>query len=115
MSEVIIYHNNRCSKSRSALAILEEQGIPYKVRYYLQDPPSEQELKALLRKAGLKAIDIVRKSEPLYKEQYKDKDLSEAEWLKVLAANPILIERPIVINGDKAVVARPPERVMEII
>lgn len=115
MSEIIVYHNNRCSKSRDAISILEEKGIPYKVRYYLQDPPSEQELKTLLRKAGLKAIDIVRKSETLYKEEYKDKDLSEAEWLKVLAANPILIERPIVINGDKAVVARPPEKVLEIL
>lgn len=114
-SNIIIWHNGRCTKSRGTLEILQEHGVPHTVRYYLMEPPTQKELKELLKKLNMKAADIVRKSESLYKEVYKGKQLTEAQWVKVLAENPILIERPIVINGDKAVVARPPERVMEVL
>lgn len=109
-----IFHNNRCSKSRGALSILKEKGINPDVRYYLEEPPSTTELEGLLKKLKLKAVDLVRKNEPLYKENYKDKEYSEKEWLTILSENPKLIQRPIVINGDKAVIARPIERVEEI-
>lgn len=110
-----IYHNVRCSKSREACSILEEKGIKPEVVEYLKTPLSETELKALLKKLNMKAEEIVRKSEDLYKEKYKGKKLSETEWVKVLVKNPILIERPIFVNGNKAVIGRPPERVLEIV
>ena len=115
MSQVIIYHNGRCTKSRGALEILQEEGIAHDIRYYLMEPLTQKELQALLKKLKMKASELVRKSEPLYKETYKDKQLTEKQWLKVLAENPVLIERPIVEKGDKAVVARPPEKLFEII
>lgn len=110
-----IWHNNRCGKSRTALQILEEKGISFEVKKYLETPPSEKEIKEVLKKTGLKAHDIIRTGETVYKENFKGKNLSEAEWIKVMTAHPILIERPIVINGEKAVVARPPEKVLEIL
>jgi len=116
MSEqIIIYHNGRCSKSRGALEILQEQGIEPEIRYYLLEPLSAKELKALLKKLGIKAEALVRKSEDLYKEAYADKKLTNAQWIKVLAENPALIERPVVEKGDKAIIARPPEKVLEIL
>ncbi|MBS1689254.1 MAG: arsenate reductase (glutaredoxin) [Bacteroidetes bacterium] len=115
MSDIIIYHNGRCSKSRGALEILQEKEVPFEVRWYLTEPLNQKELKALLKKLGMKAAELVRKSEPLYKEQYKDQQLSEQQWIKILAENPVLIERPIVEKGDKAIVARPPEKVLSFL
>ena len=115
MSDLIIYHNGQCSKSRGALEILIEQGIPYTVRWYLTDPLNITELKALLKKLKMKPSELVRKSEDLYKEQYKDKQISEKEWYAILKKHPQLIERPILEKGDKAIIARPPERVFEFI
>ncbi|MBA3828675.1 MAG: arsenate reductase (glutaredoxin) [Taibaiella sp.] len=112
---ITIYHNGRCSKSRGALEILQEQNIPHEIRWYLTDPLSIAELKVLLRKLHLSAQDVIRKNEPLYKEHYKSEVHTEAEWIKILAENPTLLERPIVINGNKGVVARPPEKVLEIL
>lgn len=112
MSDIIIYHNGRCSKSRGALEILQEQNIPFEVRWYLTDPLNQKELRALLKKLDMKASELVRKGEPLYQEQFKDQQLTEKDWLRILAQNPILIERPIVEKGDKAIVARPPEKVL---
>lgn len=110
-----IYHNNRCSTSRKTLAIIEEAGESPEIVEYLKTPPSEAELKDILEKLGMKAEEIVRKKETLYKEEYKDKKLTNAQWIKVLAKNPILIERPIVVRADKAVVGRPPENVKELL
>lgn len=115
MQKITIYHNNRCGKSRGALALLHEKGIEPAVRYYLDEAPTPEELKALLSKLKMKAEDLVRKNEVLYKENYKGKNISETDWLKILSENPILIERPIVIKGDKAVVARPPEKLLELL
>jgi arsenate reductase (glutaredoxin) len=115
MSDIIIYHNGECSKCKGALEILQEAHIPHEVRWYLAEPLTEAELKTLLEKLHMPPSQLVRKSEPLYKENYEGKDISENEWLTILAENPILIERPIVEQGDKAIIARPPEKVFELI
>ncbi len=110
---VTIYHNPRCSKSRSALALL---GDGARVVRYLETPPTAVELDGLLLKLGLAPAAIVRTGEDRYAELgLKGRALSRQEWLEILAANPILIERPIVVVGDRAVIARPPERVRELI
>ena len=111
-----IYHNPRCSKSRQALALLQEAGVEANVVEYLKAPPTEAELDAVLKKLDLEPAAIVRTGEDRYAELgLKGKALSRAEWLKTLAANPILIERPIVVVGEKAVVGRPPERVKDLL
>jgi arsenate reductase len=110
-----IYHNNRCSKSREACSILEEEGVKFETIEYLKTPPSQKEIKDLLKMLGLKAEGIVRKSELLFKEKFANKKLTEAQWIKALADNPILIERPIIVKGNKAVIGRPPEKVLELI
>lgn len=110
-----IYHNVRCSKSREACSILDEKGIETEVVEYLKTPPTQKEIKELLALLKLKAEDIVRKGEELYKSKYKGKAFTEAQWIKILSENPILIERPIIVNGKKAVIGRPPEKVLEIL
>ncbi len=112
---VIIYHNSRCTKSREALEILRTENIPHEVRFYLEDPLNETEIRALLKKLQVPAVDLVRKNEEIYKEQFKGRELSEEEWIAALAKFPRLIERPVVVNGNRAVIARPPERVHEIL
>jgi arsenate reductase len=115
MPEIIIYHNGECSKSKGALELLMERGTPHTVRWYLMEPLGADELTSLLEKLGMEPSALVRKSEPLYKEQYEGKEFTEAEWLDILVEHPALIERPIVEMGDHALVARPPERIYEII
>ncbi|HLS31559.1 MAG TPA: arsenate reductase (glutaredoxin) [Flavobacteriaceae bacterium] len=115
MSKITIYHNNRCSKSREALALLEERNLDPEVRYYLKDAPSTTEITDLLKKLNMKPEDLIRKKETIYKENFKGKDLTEDEWITILSENPRLIERPIVINGDKAAVGRPTENIEEIL
>lgn len=110
-----IFHNNRCSKSRNGLQIVEQSGKPFEVVKYLEDVPSEKELKDIIKLLGIKPIDLVRKNEAIWKADYKGKDLSDAEIIKAMAENPKLIERPIVINGNKAVIGRPPEAILDII
>ncbi len=109
-----IYHNPRCSKSRQTLQLIRERGVEPEVVRYLDTPPTKEELRELLQKLGLKPEDIVRKKEALYRERYKGKTLGDEEWLEVLSQNPKLIERPIVVEGNKAVLGRPPERVLEL-
>ena len=109
-----IFHNNRCSKSRCALQYLEDSKIEFKIVHYLQDLPSVEELNILIKKLGLKPIDFVRKNESIYKEQFKNGSYSDEEWLQILHEFPILIERPIVIQGNKAIIARPPELVKSL-
>ncbi|HZH85951.1 MAG TPA: arsenate reductase (glutaredoxin) [Brumimicrobium sp.] len=110
-----IYHNPRCSKSRSALQLLEDKGLEVEIVKYLEDTPSKSELKDLLKKLGLKAEEIVRKGENDYKENFKGKILSEDEWIAAFIRYPKLIERPIFVKGDKAVVGRPPENVLSLL
>lgn len=109
-----IYHNPRCSKSRETLYILEQNGANPEIVEYLKTPPTEEELRSILKKLDMKPFDIVRRGEELYINNYKGKTVSDDEWIKVLAAHPILIERPIVVKGNKAVLGRPPENVYDI-
>jgi arsenate reductase len=104
-----IYHNNRCSKSRCALDLISHSGQPYEVVDYLKTPPSESELKELLEQLNLKPVQLLRKGETIYKEQFADKTYSDEEWIRIMVQNPILIERPIVVKDGKAIIARPPE------
>jgi arsenate reductase len=115
MTKALIYHNPRCTKSRETLALIEENKVEAEIIEYLKTPPGAPELKAILKKLGMKAADIVRKSEELYKSRYKDKKFSEEEWIKILVKNPVLIERPIVVIGNKAIIGRPPENVLTIL
>lgn len=113
---VMIYHNPRCSKSRQTLKILQEQGIEPEVILYLDRPPSKTRLAELIKQAGLEPIDVVRVKEKTAKELgIGKKDFRDAELITLMVENPILIERPIVVKGRKAVLARPPERVEEIL
>lgn len=111
---VTIYHNPRCSKSRQTLAILEEKDVQHKVVEYLTAPPSKAELKRIIAMLGVKPADIIRKKEA--REAGLDiAAMSDTQVIDAMAANPIIIERPIVVAGDKAVMGRPPENVLSII
>lgn len=114
MEKIIIYHNNRCTKSRCVLELIEKKTKDFQVIEYLKTPPSEKELKEILKKLGMKAENIIRKKEQLFKEKFEGKKLSENEWIKILTKNPILIERPIVVKGNKAVIGRPTENIMKL-
>ena len=116
MNNIKILHNPRCTKSRETLCLLEEQGIKPEVTEYLKNTPSEKELKQILKMLGMKAEQIVRKKEPLFIAKFSKKKYSEAEWIKILLKNPILIERPVVVKGNnKAVIGRPPENVNKLL
>ncbi|MFC3653563.1 arsenate reductase (glutaredoxin) [Dyella humi] len=111
-----IYHNSRCSKSRSALALLEQHGKPFEVIHYLETPPSAAELKALLSQLGITARQLLRTGEDEYRElELGDSSLSEAMLIAAMVKHPRLIERPIVIANDNAVIGRPPEKVLDIL
>lgn len=113
---ITIYHNPRCTKSRQALALIEEAGIEPEVVLYLDNPPSEAELDRILKMLKLEPQDLMRKSEPAYGELgLAKKTLSRREAIKVMVENPKLIERPIVVKGSKAVLGRPPENVRELL
>lgn len=112
---MLIYHNPRCSKSRGALALLEERGITPEVVRYLDTPPTREELAGLLAKLGMRPSELVRRGEDVFRTEYAGRELSEDEWLDALVTHPVLIERPIVVSGDRAVVARPPEKVLELL
>ncbi len=115
MSEVTIYHNPRCSKSRTTLALLEENGVTPDIVLYLETQPGVAEIGSLLQKLGITARQLVRRGEDAYKECGLGPASSEDEVLAAMAAHPKLIERPIVVRGDKAVLGRPPENVLELI
>jgi arsenate reductase (glutaredoxin) len=111
-----LYHNPRCSKSREALALLQAKGCEPDVVLYLDTPPNARQLKALLAQLGISARQLLRKTEDAYKElNLANEKLSESAIIKAMVENPKLIERPIFINGEKAVVGRPPETVLQIL
>ena len=110
-----IYHNPRCSKSRATLALLEERGIQPEVVEYLKTPPNEKRLRALLKKLGMRPIDLIRKNEAEWKESGLDAAASDDELIALMVRHPILIERPIVEVGQRAKIERPPEQVLELI
>lgn len=114
--DVSIYHNPRCSKSRQALKLIEARGIKPRVIEYLKQPPSEAELKRILELLNIGPRDLLRTGEAAYTEAgLENKDLSEAQIIAAIRRHPILLQRPIVIAGDRAVIGRPPERVLEIL
>ena len=110
-----IYHNARCRKSRETLALIREAGIEPTIIDYLKTPPTPKQLENLIQKLSLSPEQLVRKNEKVYKENFKGKTITRQEWLETLAANPVLIERPIVVHNDKAVIGRPPENVKELL
>ena len=112
---VTIYHNPRCSKSRATLALLEENGVTPNIVEYLKDAPSADELKSILKKLGLSPREIMRKGEDTYKQLKLADETSDDALIKAMAENPILIERPIVVKGNKAAIGRPPENVLAIL
>lgn len=109
-----VYHNPRCSKSREAIAFLKEQNAEIEIIEYLKEAPTESEIKTLLQKLNLPAFELVRKSEEFFKDNYKDKIFTDKEWIKILVQNPILIERPVIVKGNKAVIGRPTEKINEL-
>lgn len=110
-----IFHNPRCSKSRQTMQILTDKGITPEVIEYLKTPPTVAELTELIGMLGIKPEALIRKGEADFKENYKGKTLSDKEWIDAMVAYPKLIERPIVIEGNKAVIGRPPELVLDLI
>jgi len=110
-----IYHNPRCSKSRETLALINEAGKHVEIIEYLNNRPSKEDLVDVLQKLGLKAEQIIRKGEAVYKDNFKGKELSEKKWIEAMIRYPKLIERPIVIQGDRAVLGRPPQNVLDLL
>lgn len=112
---ITVYHNTRCKKSREGLQKVEASGKEYKIREYLKEELSEEELKTLLEKMNIAPIQLVRKNEKVWKENYKNKDLSDKELITVMAKNPKLIERPIIETEKEAVIGRPVEEIDKLL
>lgn len=112
---ITIYHNNSCTKSRIALAELTKSGEDFEVINYLKQTPSIKELKEIVQKLGIKPFELIRVTEKLYKDEFKSKELSDDEWIEVMHKNPILIQRPIIVSGDIAVIARSEEELDKVI
>lgn len=110
-----IYHNNMCSKSRAALNLLKDNNEEIEIQEYLKEVPTKSELKEILKMLQMKPLELIRKNETLFKENYKDKNLSDEEWIDIMLENPVLIERPIVIKDGKAAIGRPIEKIIELL
>ena len=111
-----LYHNPRCSKSRAALALLNERGVDFEIVRYLENPPDEAMLRELLSKLGMTPLELMRRSESKFRElRLGGADVSDQQRIRAMVDNPILIERPVFISGEKAIVGRPPERVLELL
>jgi arsenate reductase len=108
---IVIYHNPKCSKSREALEIIKNSGKEFKIREYLKDPLSEDELNGLLKKLQFSPLQLVRQNESVWKADFKSLNLSDSELISIMAKHPKLIERPVVENENKAVVGRPPSNI----
>ena len=112
---ITIWHNNRCSKSRASLQFLEEYNEEIAIFEYLKTTPMKEQIHDVIQKLSIPVLDLVRKNEEIYKTDYKNKKLTEGEWIEVLYMHPVLIERPIVIKGNHAVIGRPIEKVKELL
>lgn len=110
-----IYHNPRCSKSRQGVELLENSGKGFQIIKYLENVPSEKELTGIINLLDITPIQLIRKTEKIWKEEFKGKELTDIEIIKAMIENPKLIERPIVTNNKKAVIGRPPENILSII
>ncbi len=117
MEKITILHNPRCGKSRQTLKLVEEKVGENSVRIikYLETPLKVEELRGIIEKLAITPDELVRKQEKLWKEEFKEKNLTDEELIQVMVENPILMERPIVLNGNKAVLCRPPENVLDIL
>lgn len=110
-----ILHNPRCSKSRETLQLLEENGEEIRIVKYLEDTPTQGQLENILKLLNIKPIELVRTKETIWREIFKDKELSDKEIIEAMLENPRLIERPIVIKNNKAAIGRPPQQVLDIL
>jgi arsenate reductase len=117
MSKVKLYHNPRCSKSRQAKSLLDDRGLHYETIEYLNQPPSEQELASILTALKKSPLELMRTGEALFKELglSKTDDRPDEEWIRIMVENPKLIERPIVVNGKKVALGRPPEDILNVL
>ena len=115
MAKVTIWHNPRCSKSREALALLEENGVESDVVKYLEEIPTKEQIKELLTMLGIGARELMRTKESIYKELNLKDENDEAKLIEAMATHPKLIERPVIIKDGKAVIGRPPQKVLELL
>lgn len=111
-----VYFKPNCATCQTALGLIKKNAKEdFELIEYLVEVPTQKEIREILKMLGMKAEHLVRKKESLYKEKYDGKKISESEWVRILAKNPILIERPIVVKDGKAIIGRPPERILELI
>ncbi|MGL3001429.1 arsenate reductase (glutaredoxin) [Flavobacterium sp. RSSB_23] len=110
-----IFHNNRCGKSRNCLSMLESSGKEFEIISYLTTPPTAAELKGILEKLGISPIDLVRQKEKTWIDNFKEKDFTDEELIKIMITNPILIERPLLISEEKAIIARDEEKIINFL
>jgi arsenate reductase len=113
--KIIIWHKTTCSKSCEVMNVLKHEKVMQEVFLYLETPPSAEEIVEVLKKLGIKAEGLIRKKQKIYHEKFEGKKMTEEKWIKAMVKYPILIERPIIIKGNKAVIGRPTELVLEII
>jgi arsenate reductase (glutaredoxin) len=113
--QITIWHKSNCAKSCEVMTVLKKEGVKPTIFEYLVTPPTEEQVKEILSLLGIPAAELIRKKEPIYKEQFADKKMTEAKWIKAMVKYPILIERPILIKNGKALIGRPTERIYEII
>ena len=110
-----IYHNPRCMKSRQTLSLIQEAGAEVEIIEYLKEPPAAAELKEVSGKLGISAEQLLRKGEAIFKQEFKGQQHTDEEWIEIMLTHPKLIERPIVVKGDEAVIGRPPESVNQFL
>lgn len=113
--KIKIFYNPDCSKCREAMDLLEEGSCEIEVVEYLKNVPSREEIKEVLSKLGLKPLDLIRQKEAVFQEKFSAKNLSDEEWITALIENPELIERPILIDGNRAIIGRPPSLVVDLL
>jgi arsenate reductase len=114
VADILVYHNGECSKCKGALELLQQMGVPHDVRFYLAEPLSEEELRALLAKLNIPASGLIRRTEPEF-AAYEGKELGEEEWVQAILKHPVLMQRPVVEKNGKAIIARSPEKVLDFI
>lgn len=112
---MIIYYKAHCSKCEAAVDMLDANNCEIEIREYLKKPLTKKELKELISKIGCKPLDLIRKKEELFKTKFAGKNFSDEEWIQILLEHPELLERPIIVDGYKAIIGRPPELVLELI
>lgn len=113
--DITLYHNPRCGKSRAALALLQARGVMPTIVEYLKTPLDAQALTTLVERLGIPAEQLIRKGEDVFKEHYAGKSLTAVQWIQAMVDHPILMERPIIVRGTRAVIGRPPENALELL